>query len=72
MASGKQIVAHSDFARVVVQVGGMPVSMYSEVEITLKRPAKLDNISQAAWELVRRNGAETVTVELVPVARAAE
>lgn len=62
----KVITAHADFARVTVQVNGVPISMYAEVDVTLKRPAKVDVSSKAAWNLVTGQTVELVSAELIP------
>lgn len=62
---------HSNFARATVCINGVPLSMNAEVEVVLKRPAKLDKASEVAWNAMKQ-GADSVTVELIPASAKAD
>lgn len=61
---------HSDFQAITVCVGGTPISINAEVEITIKEPAKQDAQSRQGWDTIKRNGADSVTCHVVPAAKA--
>lgn len=59
---------HSDFQRVTVMVGGTPVSINAEVDVTIKQPTKLDDASRAGWDMLKATKQLAVTVEGTPSA----
>lgn len=64
----KEVKFTSPFHGVTVCVDGMPVSLNAEVEVTLKRPAKLDKPSQKAWDALK--GGQNLAVTLHQVEKA--
>lgn len=58
----------SDFASAIVGIGGVPVALHGTVEITITEPAKLDDADKLAWEMLKRNGGETITLIRIPAA----
>lgn len=62
----KQLTFYAPFHRVQVVVNGVPLSLNAEVEVTIKRPAKLDGHSARAWEQAAQAVAEEATLERVP------
>jgi hypothetical protein len=65
----KTMTFHSNFQRVTVCVDGMPVSLNAEVEVTLKRPNKLDSTSEKAWDAITDKHKTEVTVEHCPAGK---
>lgn len=57
---------YAPYQTVTVNVGGVPISVNAEVEITLREPAKQDQQSKDGWEQIKRNGASSVTAQIVP------
>lgn len=64
----KELTFHSDFQRVTLCIDGVAYSMNAEVEVVVKRPAKLDPQSIRVWEESAKSKAQAVTVEQVPSA----
>lgn len=58
---------HSDFARVTVMVNGLPLSMYAEVDVSIRKPTKLDAASRAAWDAIKSEQDTAITAEFIPV-----
>lgn len=65
----KQLKFHSNFARVTLLINGVPYSLYSEVEVTLTKPAKLDKASEIAWSEAKKEGEQAVTLENIPAGK---
>lgn len=62
----KELKAYAPLHRVTVISNGVPLSLFAEVEITIKRPSKLDPFSERAWSQVTPQSLDGLTVELVP------
>jgi hypothetical protein len=69
MATTRELLFHSDFARVTVVCNGVPLSLNTEVEITIKRPTKLDGFSARAWNQLSAATADEITAERIPGTR---
>lgn len=64
----KEVVFHADLHPIEVVIEGLSVSMLSEVDITIRQPAKLDPVSRRAWAELAKSDAQAATVRLVPKA----
>ena len=62
----KELKFYAPFHRVTVISNGVPLSLYAEVEITIKRPTKLDPPSSVAWNQMTKESAQSLTVEQTP------
>ena len=62
----KQVSFHSDFASVTIFVDGSPLAVHGEVDITLKRPAKLSPMDNMVWDKVTKHSAQALSVVGIP------
>ncbi len=61
----KEVKFHSNFASVTVCVGGTPIALHGEVDVVLKKPAKLNSQDEKAWAMLK-SGTESINVHGVP------
>lgn len=66
----KQLQAHEDFTLVTVLCNGVPLALNAEVEVTIKRPVKLDAMSQRAWNQLTAESAQYISIHAASVGKA--
>lgn len=67
--SAKELKFYGQFDDIMVVVNGTAIAIPAEVEITIKRPAKMDGVSRAAWDLITKENASYVTCKLIAKAK---